>query len=220
MRVLLTEDNRELASITALNLKRHGFVVDIAYSGEETLRFLEDKSGYDVVILDLILPDIDGTELLQDLKAISPNLPVMALTARDSEEDRVNGIQLGFDDYMTKPFSYLELVSRLKVLSRLRHYSPPKLIEIDILKIYPEGQEVFNDGIKVQLTLNEFRLLHFLVKNRGRVVSSKELLESIWDMNSTETKAKVMTTVSRLRKKIGDHQKNIIKTRKGGYIID
>lgn len=219
MRILLTEDDEELAVLTAKNLKTHGFAVDVAYCGEEALRLLEDNGEYDVAILDLILPDIDGIKLLQELKAIAPNLPVLALTARDSEEDRVNGIQLGFDDYMTKPFSHLELISRLRVLSRLQPYSPPEIIEIDLLKIHPESQVVYQDGIRVKLTLNEFRLLHYLAKNNGRAISVAELQKAVWDMNSTQTRAKVITAISRLRKKIDDHDKNIIKTRQGGYLM-
>lgn len=220
MRVLLIEDNKELADFTALNLKKHSFAVDTAYSGEEALRLWEGNGEYDVIILDLILPDIDGAKLLQDLKSAAPNVPVLALTARATEEDRVNGLKKGFDDYMTKPFSHHELVARLRALYRSQHHQPAEIIEIGPLQIHSESQSVFIDRVPISLTLNEFRLLHYLAKHRGREVSIEELLKSVWDRNETNRRAKVITTISRLRAKIGDHRKNIIKTCKGGYMLE
>lgn len=219
MRVLLIEDNIELADITALNLKKHGFAVDVAYSGEEALCLFEGNGEYDVVILDLILPDIEGTKLLQDLKSMVQNVPVLALTARDGEEDRISGIQMGFDDYMTKPFSHYELAARLRLLTRSRPYQADETIKIGPLQINHKKQTTLMNGVSVKLTLNEFRLLHFLVEHKGQVVPIEKLIKLVWDRNGTNENGKVITTVSRVRAKIGDYRKNIIRTCKNGYIL-
>lgn len=218
MRILLTEDNIELADITALNLRKHGFAVDIAYSGEKARRLVEDNGPYDAIVLDLVLPDIEGTKLLEDLRAIAPKVPVLALTARDTEEDKIKGIQIGFDDYMTKPFSHHELVARLGVLFRSQHSQDAERIKIGPLQMSHGNQTTFINEVQVKLTLNEFRLLYYLATNKGRVVSMEELLALVWDSNATGT-AKIITTVSRLRKKLGDYRKNIIRTCKGGYTV-
>lgn len=215
----MTEDDTELAQITALNLKKYGFAVDVAFSGKEAIDLLEGDGQYDVVVLDLGLPDIDGTEVLDELRSIYADIPVLALTCRDAEEDRIKGIKIGFDDYMTKPFSHHELAARLRVLSRSRPRQPTKIIKVGPLQINPQAQVTLVKGKAVKLSLNEFRLLHDLIQKKGRLVTIEELLESIWDRNSNSSKAKVVTTISRLRKKIGDQEKRIIKTIEGDYII-
>lgn len=220
MRILLTEDNVELADITAFNLKKDGFAVDRAYTGEEALGLLEDGDVYDVIILDLNLPDIDGIELLKDLKSIAPNVPVLALTARDTVKDRINGLKKGLDDYLVKPFSHRELVARLRVLYRSHQVGNPKIIKVGDLQINPQSQSVFRNGKVIRLTLNEFRVLYYLAENRGKLVLTKELLVSVWDMNSDGKKAKLFTTISRLRKKLGDHNQKIIRTQDGHYAIN
>lgn len=219
MRILFIEDDKELAKITKLNLKKHGFAVDTAFSGEQTISLLEGNGEYDVIVLDLFLPDIDGTELLKEIKLMAPYIPVLALTARDAEEDRVNGLKIGFDDYMTKPFSHHELAARLRVLYRSRRHQAEKIIKVGPLQIYPQNQTAFIKGVPIKLTTNEFRLLHYLAKHRGKVVSMEELLASVWDRNSSTGNAKVFTTISRLRNKIGDHRKKIIITCKDGYKV-
>lgn len=221
MRVLLTEDDKELAEITALNLKKHGLAVDVAFSGEQALHLFEDQREYDVVVLDLSLPDIDGLELLKDFKSAVPNLPVLALTARDGEEDRVGGIQKGLDDYLTKPFSCRELISRLRVLYRSLGHQPEEAIQAGkgLIQILLKSRKVLVNGTPIKLSFNELRLLAYLAERKGQLVLIKELLDSIWDMNGTNGSAKVVTTVSRLRAKIGDHRKRIIITGKGGYLI-
>lgn len=219
MRILLTEDNIELAKITAVSLKKEGFAVDNAHSGREALTLLEDEGVYDVIILDLNLPDIDGIKLLKNLKVMAPNVPVLALTARDTEEERINGLKKGLNDYMVKPFSHRELVARLRVLYRSHGLKKPEIIKIGNLQINPQTQSVLKNEEVIDLTLNEFRVLYFLAKNRGRLVSVKELLESVWDMNSNQDGAKLFTTISRLRKKLGDYNRKIIKTQDGHYLI-
>jgi len=218
MKILIVEDNIELADITALTLKKQGFAVDTAYSGEEGLRLLEGSEGYDVIILDLILPDIDGASLLKEIKS-TVNTPVLALTAKDKEEDRVEGIKIGFDDYMTKPFSHQELMARLRVLYRSQHHPASEILKASFLKIDPKNQTVFKNDAPIKLTLNEFRVLSYLVKNKSKKISMEELIESVWDINANPGRAKVITTISRLRKKIGDTHKSIVKNCKGGYTI-
>lgn len=219
VRILLTEDDVDLAKITAMNLKKDGFAVDTAYSGKEAWELFEGDGGYDVVVLDLNLPDIDGLELFKDLKAKSPNLRVLALTARDAEEDRVNGFKAGLDDYLVKPFSPHELAARLRVLYRSQPQSSVQIIKTGPLQINVQAQTAMVNGIPVKLSLNEFRVLHYLAKNKGEKVSIQELLESVWDRNAETKRGKVLTTVSRLRKKIGSEAK-LIKTCRGGYLVE
>lgn len=224
MRILLVEDDEELAHITALNLKRLGLVVDVAFSGEEALDFLEenkgyDVKGYDVVVLDLVLPDIEGTKLLKEIKSEFANIPALALTAKNAEEDRIRGIKIGFDDYLTKPFSYHELAARLRVLYRSQPNFNDEVIKIGSLQIKPASHTVFIKGNPIKLSLNEFRLLFLLAQQKGQMVSKKEILESVWDRNGLNTNGKLMTTISRLRAKIGDRQKKIIETVRNGYFI-
>lgn len=220
MRVLLTEDDVDLAEVTAQNLKKHGFAVDQAHSGEEALNLLEDNGEYDAIVLDLNLPDIDGLDLLKELKARAPQTPILALTARDAEADRVGGLQAGFDDYIVKPFSHQELAARLRVLLRSQPPSPPEIIEVGPITLHLQSQIALVNHMPVELTLTEFRLLLFLARNQGRKVSKEEILATVWDRNASEEKAKLETTISRLRKKIGDHDKRFIKTLKSGYTID
>lgn len=219
MRILLTEDDLELAEITTQNLKKQGFAVDTVYSGEETLDLLEDNGEYDAVVLDLNLPDINGLDLLKDIKSKLPRTPVLALTCRDSEEERVSGLRAGFDDYLVKPFSHQELAARLRVLFRSRPPEPPGIIEVGHISLHPRSQTALVNNIPAGLTLNEFRLLLFLARNRGRKVTKEEILEAVWDRNANGEKSKLETTISRLRKKIGDHEKKIIKTLESGYTI-
>jgi DNA-binding response OmpR family regulator len=220
MRILLTEDNLELAQLTARNLSQQGFAVDLTSSGKETLQLLKDGEIFDVLVLDLNLPDIDGLKLLTQIKKVVPQTPVLALTCRDKEEEKVTGLQIGFDDYMTKPFSSYELAARLRVLSRLPQKNNQQNLTIGPLKIAPPTHKVSFQGKKIDLSLNEFRLLCTLAQNAGQKVSCQKLLESVWDMNTPGDKAKLLTTISRLRSKLKDKKKAIIKTVPDGYLLN
>lgn len=219
MKILMVEDDRDLAEFTKKNLKKHGFVIDQAYSGEEALCFLETEEGYDVAILDLILPDTNGKKLLKKIKSLYPEIPILALTAKGSKADKIEGIKIGFDDYMTKPFSHHELVARLRVLHRLARQPRQKSIKVGRLKIIPDSQKVLVNDKPVKLSLNEFRLLSLLAQHQGQWLSVEKLLELIWDRNSHVNFGKVFTAISRLRKKLGDSRRLIIKTSQKGYKI-
>lgn len=219
MRILLVEDDFELGKITTLNLKREGFTVDLVYLGRDAIRALEEDGEYDVIVLDLVLPDVEGTKVLEKIKSTYPKTPVLALTGKDQEDDRINGINIGFDDYLTKPFSCLELVARLRVLYRSISPFPEEILKIGPLSLHPKTQTAFKNESLISLTLSEFRLLEYLFKNKERFVSSEELSTTVWDRNGINGKAKVITAISRLRKKISDHYKKIIKTVNGGYLL-
>lgn len=219
MRILLIEDNVELANITASSLKKQGFAVDRAFSAKEACQLIETNEEYDALILDLILPDADGMKLVKKIKSVLPKTPVLALTARGSEEDRVRGIENGFDDYLTKPFSHHELAARLRVLYRSGPHGRGEVIRTDHFRIFPRNHAVFFNKREIKLTYNEFHLLYCLAQNKGKVVSRNELLKSVWDVNAENSEDKVITAVSRLRKKIGDRDKKIIKTAQNGYLI-
>lgn len=219
MKILFIEDDTELAEVTALNLEKDGLVVDLAHLGKEALGLLEDSKAYDAIVLDLNLPDIEGMELLKMIKSMVPEIPVLALTARKSEEEKVNGLRQGFDDYVTKPFSHHELAARLRVLYRSKSSPSFDFIKIGSLRIESEAQTVLKNGVPLKLTLTEFRLLNYLAQNKNQWVSKKELLETIWDMNCDIREAKLLTAISRLRKKLSDQDKKIIKTSRNGYFI-
>lgn len=219
MRILLVEDDQDLAEVTAQNLRQHGFVADTVGLGSAALDLIAEGVSFDALVLDLKLPDADGLDLLPDLKKAAPQTPVLALTARDSEEDRILGLERGFDDYLTKPFSHRELAARLRVLCRSRGQRLGKKLQVGVLKIDSESHEVWVRRIPVKLTLNEYRILLLLAKSAGRVVTLRELLDSVWDMNADSDKARLLTTISRLRGKLGDRSKTLVETRPGGYLL-
>jgi len=177
MRILLTEDDVELADNTAKYLKNRDFAVDVAYSGEEALEMIE--ADYDVIVLDLNLPDTNGIKLMKDIKSKNRNTPILALTARDTEEDKLEGLRKGFDDYVTKPFSLKELIVRLGVLYRSKKKKTGKPLRFKDFLIDSQKQTISCGLSEIKLSLSEFRLFHYMVERCGRKISKKELLETI-----------------------------------------
>jgi two-component system OmpR family response regulator len=216
MRVLLIEDEPAIAQDVANALGETGYVVDIARDGEEGW-FRASTEDYDAVVLDLGLPKLDGLSLVRRLREEESTVPILVLTARGSWLQRVEGIDAGADDYLTKPFEMEELVARLAALLRRvgRHVTP--LIEIGALRIDTRRLRVMINGRAIELSPLEFRLLRYLAHNRDRVVAQSELVEHVYGNDEPESNT-IEALIARLRRKIGS---DAIGTRRGhGYIME
>lgn len=205
MRVLVVEDERNLADAIARGLRRKGMAVDVAYDGDagHEMAFV---TRYDVVILDRDLPGVHGDQICAELAASGTLTRVLMLTASGTVSDRVEGLQLGADDYLPKPFAFDELVARVQALGRRATPPAPPVLELADLVLDPARRVVTRGGTAVELTNKEFGVLCELLKARGAVVSSEELLERVWDANTDPFTTIVRVTVMTLRKKLGDPQ--------------
>ncbi|TDB80894.1 response regulator transcription factor [Micromonospora sp. KC721] len=203
MRVLVVEDERNLADAIARGLRKRGMAVDVAYDGDagHEAAFV---TRYDVVVLDRDLPGMHGDQICAELAASGTLTRVLMLTASDSVADRVEGLGLGADDYLPKPFAFDELVARVQALGRRATPALPPVLTLADVVIDPARRVVTRAGVPVDLTNKEFGVLAELVKARGAVVSSEELLERVWDANTDPFTTIVRVTVMTLRKKLGD----------------
>jgi DNA-binding response OmpR family regulator len=203
MRVLVVEDERNLADAITRGLRRHGMAVDVSYDGAEGHE-LALITRYDVVVLDRDLPKVSGDEICAALVAAGALTRVLMLTASGSVADRVEGLQLGADDYLTKPFAFDELVARVQALGRRATPATPPVLTAGDLVLDQARRTVVRGGRPVELTRKEFGLLEELLKAHGAVVSSEELLERVWDANADPFTTTVRVTMMTLRKKLGD----------------
>ncbi|MEV0005534.1 response regulator transcription factor [Micromonospora sp. NPDC050980] len=203
MRVLVVEDERNLADAIARGLRKRGMAVDVAYDGDagHEAAFV---TRYDVVILDRDLPGVHGDRICADLAASGALTRVLMLTASGTVADRVEGLQLGADDYLAKPFAFDELVARVQALGRRATPAAPPVLAVADLELDPARRVVTRAGVPLDLTNKEFGVLAELLKARGAVVSSEELLERVWDANTDPFTTIVRVTVMTLRKKLGD----------------
>jgi DNA-binding response OmpR family regulator len=212
VRVLLAEDERRVADAVARGLRREGMAVDVAYDGATAL----DKARltpYDVVVLDRDLPELHGDDVCRTLREEEPDSRVLMLTAANGVDDLVDGLSLGADDYMPKPFAFAELVARVRALAAL----PPTLRSSDV-ELDPARHTVMRAGLPVELTPKEFAVLEALLAADGAVVSNDELVERVWDENADPFTNSVRMTVLRLRRKLGDPP--LVETVKGaGYRV-
>ncbi|MEM9452730.1 MAG: response regulator transcription factor [Myxococcota bacterium] len=220
--ILIVEDEADLANIVAFNLEQEGFRPQIASSGAEALEKIRGDQPPDLVVLDLMLPDISGTEVCRQLRQGSDTrrIPVLMLTAKTDPIDRVVGFEVGADDYVTKPFSVRELVLRIRaILRRIEAVAPPEpeTLRFGILRLDFEGHRVWVEEQEVTLTALEFRLLKTLVQRRGRVQTREILLNHVWEMSGDVTTRTVDTHVRRLRKKLGPASTYIETLRGVGY---
>ena len=219
--ILLVDDERDLLSLLDFNLRAAGFETLLATSGEQALSHLRRRIP-DIVLLDLMLPDVPGTEVCRQLKSDprTRHVPVVMLTAKGEEVDRVVGFELGADDYVTKPFSVRELVLRLKAV--LRRAGPARGSErppesVGPIRVDVDSHRAFVDGAEIQLTPLEFRLLTTFMARLGRVQSREQLLEDVWEMSSEVETRTVDTHVKRLREKLGSGR-DLLETVRGiGY---
>lgn len=222
MRLLVIEDEVDFAKALADGLRRQGYAVDIATNGEQG-SFLADVNEYDLAILDLNLPDIDGLEVCQELHSLKPELLVLILTARDALDDKVRGLDMGADDYLVKPFHFQELLARVRALLR-RNASSARtpVLQWGDLRLDPATHTVWQGKRRLDLTRKEFAILEYFMRHPDRVVSQEELLERVWDMNANPFTNTVRVHIRSLRKKLGDSAESsrYIKTVVGvGYCL-
>jgi two-component system, OmpR family, response regulator len=221
MRVLIVEDELRMASLIRRGLVSEGLAADLASSGEEAL-WMAPAHDYDAVVLDVMLPDLDGFEVCRRLRGAGVWSPVLMLTARDSVEDRVAGLDSGADDYLVKPFAFAELLARVNALARR---PPPQEVRTEAavgdLKIDFLRRAVSRDGRRIDLQPKEYQLLEYLMRNAGRIVTRTMLLESVWEFHFDPKTNIVETHMSRLRSKIDrGHARELIHTVRGaGYVL-
>ncbi|GIO27801.1 response regulator transcription factor [Ornithinibacillus bavariensis] len=224
-KVLIVDDEASIVTLLKFNLEKAGFVTDVAYDGLEAIR-KTDKNNYDFIILDLMLPEMDGIEVCKQLRRNKIDTPVLMLTARDEEFDKILGLEIGADDYLTKPFSPKEVIARIKAILRRTTTSsinPTTRIKIGDLIIYPERYEAEKDEEVLAFTRKEFELLYYLAKNKDRVLSRDQLLSAVWDYDFVGDTRIVDVHVSHLREKIEPNTKKpiYIKTIRGlGYKME
>jgi DNA-binding response OmpR family regulator len=217
MRVLVVEDFEILARTIGTGLRREGMAVDVVLDGDEALEHLA-VTRYDVVVLDRDLPGVHGDEVCRQIVAGESQSRVLMLTAASTVKERVDGLGLGADDYLPKPFDFAELVARVRALARRSAAALPPTLESGDLTLDPSRHVAFRAGRRLELSPKEFALLECLLASRGRVVSAEELLERVWDEAADPFTTTVKTTVRRLRAKLGDPP--VIHTvREGGYRI-
>ncbi|MEW6107791.1 MAG: response regulator [Nitrospirota bacterium] len=225
-KILVVDDEPDIVELVSYNLKKEGFKVSSALDGEEALDKIR-KEDYNLVILDLMLPGIQGMELCRILRSDpkTKSLPIIMLTARGEEMDRVLGLEMGADDYMAKPFNPMELTARVKAVLRRTgdRFTEDKIIRIGNLTINRETYTVFRGDIPLNLSATEFRLFAYLVERRGRVFSREQLLDAIWKDEAFVEPRTVDVHIRRLRAQIEDDPSNpfYIRTRRGiGYFVD
>jgi DNA-binding response OmpR family regulator len=217
MRVLVVEDQRRLAGAVAEGLRREGMAVDVSFDGADALAHVA-VNHYDVVVLDRDLPGVHGDQVCRAIVAEQSAARVLMLTAASTISDRVEGLELGADDYLPKPFEFAELVARVRALARRSVAAvPPKLVRGDLL-LDPARRVAFRGDRRLPLSPKEFALLEFLLAADGRVVSAEELLARVWDEAADPFTSTVKTTIGRLRAKLGEPP--VIETiREAGYRI-
>jgi two-component system OmpR family response regulator len=221
MRILLVEDDLKIASFIIKGLKATGYAIDHAADGEEGLH-LALTEPYDTAIIDIMLPKIDGLTLIERMRKEKVNTPVIILSAKDSIDDRVKGLQTGGDDYLTKPFAFSELLARVQALiRRAGGISEPTQLNVGDLSINLLTREVVRGGRKIDLQPLEYSLLEYLVRNKGRIVSKTMIMEHVWDYNFDPQTNVVEVRISRLRDKIDREVDNkLIHTVRGvGYVL-
>jgi DNA-binding response OmpR family regulator len=214
VRLLVVEDEARLASALQRGLRAEGFAVDVAADGPGGLD-LARHGGYDAMILDVMLPGLSGYRVVRTLRAEGNWLPVLMLSAKDGEYDQADGLDCGADDYLTKPFSYVVLLARLRALLRRGAPERPTVLAAGGLRLDPARRRVTLDGAEVPLTAREYALLEYLMRRPGEVVSKTELLDRVWDAGLTTGPNAVEVYVGYLRRKIG---KDTLETVRGaGY---
>jgi len=217
MRVLVVEDEPDLAATLRKTLAESGFSVDVAADGEEAL-WQAEAIAYDVIVLDLMIPIVDGWEVVRRIRARGNRSPVLVLTARDTTTDKVRALDSGADDYLTKPFTLDELLARIRALIRRAAGSPAPVIRLGEVEIETSARRVTRSGAEVDLAPKEYALLEFLALHRGALVTRSMLYEHIYDDRDDSMSNLAEVYVSSVRRKLGH---GLIRTCRGvGYIID
>jgi DNA-binding response OmpR family regulator len=220
MRILVVEDEPIAAAVLAKGLREHAYAVDVAANGDDAV----DQAGvndYDLIILDVLLPGINGLELCRQLRTEGATVPILMLTARGGLDQRVEGLDAGADDYLPKPYHFPELLARIRALLRRGPTLAAAILAVDDLKIDTRARHVERAGRPIQLTAKEFTLLEYLVRRQGDVVGRSDIAEHVWDDSFDPMSNLIEVYIQRLRRKIDDgHPLKLIQTRRGaGYTV-
>jgi DNA-binding response OmpR family regulator len=220
MRILVVEDSALLRDSLAQGMREAGFSVDVAADGEQGL-WLAESSEYDVIVLDLMLPRMDGLTLLAALRQKGIATHVLILTARDTTEDRIAGLDRGADDYLVKPFAFGELLARVRALVRRKYESKSPVIQVADLRVHTTRRTVERKGRAIALTPREYALLEYLALRAGQVVTRTEIWEHLYEFDATTTSNVVDVFIGRLRQKLdGPQLPPLIHTKRGhGYVL-
>jgi two-component system, OmpR family, copper resistance phosphate regulon response regulator CusR len=220
MRILLVEDDTRVAGFVSKGLREQAYAVDVARDGEEAL-YLASINEYDLIILDVMLPVKDGHAVCRELRFDGARVPILMLTARGSVDDRVEGLDCGADDYLTKPFDFKELLARLRALLRRAAVFRPPVVEVGDLRMNTSSHAVMRGGRPISLTAKEYALLEFLILNEGRVVGREQIAQHVWDENFDPFSNVIDVYIKRLRAKIdAGSSRRLIHTRRGeGYLL-
>jgi two-component system response regulator MprA len=220
MRVLLVEDERKMANALKRGLEEENHRVTVALEGREGFE-LAARHDFDIVILDVMLPVMDGFEVARKLRQSKPDVPILMLTARDATPDVIHGLDLGADDYLTKPFAFDELLARIRAVARRRPSARAGELRVDDLVLDPSKHRVTRAGIEIKLSATEFRLLEFLMRRGGQVVPRAALIEGVWEIGSDLEENTLDAFIRLLRNKIDrEHETKLIHTVRGvGYSL-
>jgi DNA-binding response OmpR family regulator len=220
--ILLVEDEKKIAETLKKGLEEQNYQVEIAGDGD-TGRLLFDNQNYDLILLDINLPGMNGYELLQHIRGVNQQVPILMLTALSSTEDKIEGFNSGADDYIVKPFDFAELVVRIRALIKRAQQAAPvgKSLRINDLVINLDSKEVSRAGKPIQLTAKEFQLLEYMIRNKNRVVSRADIALNVWDIDFDTGTNVIDVYVNFLRKKIDrDYDQKLIHTQVGmGYVL-
>ena len=220
MRILLVEDDKKLADMIARGIKAERFALDVALDGDSGWE-MASACNYDLLILDLLLPGLSGTEVMQRVRRQNQELPILILTARDATEDKVRNFEAGADDYLTKPFAFAELLVRIKALLRRGPVNRASVLRVGDLEVQRLSQQVRRDGKRIDLTAKEYALLEYLACSPGRVFSRTMIIEHVWDQSFEGLTNIVDVHIRHLRSKLDDpFPKKLIHTVRGvGYSL-
>jgi heavy metal response regulator len=222
MRILLVEDDTGIARFVKQGLSEKSFSVDVAADGEEGIHAAL-RMKYDLIVLDILLPKMDGKEVLKKVRSMGIQTPVIFLTAKDSESDIIHGLNLGADDYVTKPFSFNELLARIQaIIRRDKAVTYSSRLQMANLILEPDGHRVFREKTKIELTPKEYVLLEFFMRHPGQIVTRTMISEKVWDYHFDTSTNIIDVHVSHLRNKIDrDFEPKLLHTVKGvGYVLE
>ena len=220
MRLLVGEDEKKLNELITKKLKKEYYGVDSCFDGEEAIRYVEGTE-YDAVILDIMLPKLDGFEVIKRIRAKKNKVPILLLTARDNIDDKVKGLDYGADDYLVKPFIFEELMARIRVLLRRNSGNADNVVTIANLKVDLDAKTVFRDDLLIKLSGREYSILEYLIRNKGKILSRERIEDHIWNYDYEGGTNVIDVYIRYLRKKIDDnYTPKLIHTIRGlGYVL-
>ena len=220
MKILVVEDERDLNRIITKHLKKNNYSVDSCFDGQEALDFIS-YSEYDLIITDIMMPNVNGYEFIDKLRANKNNTPVIMLTAKDTLEDKIVGLDSGADDYIVKPFEFEELLARIRVLMRRNYGLATNIIQIEEVTLDLAKKQVAKSGEIIDLTGKEYEVLEYLMKNKGSILSRDQILNHVWDYEYVGASNIVDVIIKNIRKKLDRGEGNtIIFTKRGlGYFV-